>query len=403
MRIAIVTNAIGRGDGQGRVNYEIARAALQRGHEAVLVSRTAAPDLVDHPRVTWIEIPIPYLPAQLLRNIVFAVRSTRWLRTNRPTLDVVLANGTITWMPADINVAHFVHSVWLHSDVHTSRQSASWITALYQWTYTAVNAVLERLSYRQANQVVAVSDKIRRELIEIGVAPDRVMTIVNGVDLEEFHPYPVRRADREVLGLPPDVPLAFFAGDIKTSRKNLDTVLKALADTPGLHLAVAGSLPGSPFPDLAERLGVTDRTHFLGFRDDVAALMQAVDFFVFPSRYEACTLVLLEALATGLPVISARTTGGVEIVDDEAGFILEDPDCIPSLAKHMQTLAADGTLRQKMGVAARNVAERHSWRHMTNHYVALFENARPLFSPPPESNPTASLNAGLQDQSHLHC
>jgi glycosyltransferase involved in cell wall biosynthesis len=219
-----------------------------------------------------------------------------------------------------------------------------------------------------AGVVVAVSEEVKRELIEHGIAPERIRVLHNGVDLDRFEPGP---ADRSALGLPNGVPLAVFVGDIQTPRKNLDSVLRALSDVPRLHLAVAGSVDGSPFPDLAARLGVTERTHFLGYRNDVADLMRAADLFAFPSRYEACSLVLLEAMASGLPIVTASTTGGAELVADEAGIVLDDPDDVDALACAFRRLADDPNQRASMGRRARRRAEDLSWATVGDRYLDL--------------------------------
>src|SRR5690606_25250574 len=111
------------------------------------------------------------------------------------------------------------------------------------------------------------------------------------------------------FGLPDAVPLALFVGDIQSSIKNLDAGLAALVQVPGLHLAVAGRIGTSPYPAMAEGLGVQDRVHFLDFRSDIADLMRAADFFVLVSRRDSCPLVLIEAVSSGLPVVTARTVG----------------------------------------------------------------------------------------------
>ena len=125
---------------------------------------------------------------------------------------------------------------------------------------------------------------------------------------------------------------------------------------------------------MAAELGIQDRVHFLGFRRDIAALMQAVDLFVFPSRYEACTLVLLEAMASGLPVITAVSAGGSEIVTPDCGFVLSDSDDVNALAQALQTLTTDVELRTQMGLAASAVTVHHSWVSKAQSYVDLFES-----------------------------
>ena len=240
--------------------------------------------------------------------------------------------------------------------MHTSRLRRDFYGA-YQWLYTVLNAHWEKEAFRQAKVIVAVSEKIEKDLLEIGVPKERIRVILNGADLKEFSP---GSADRSHLGLPEGVTLALFAGDIRSQRKNLDTVLHALVQVPELHLAVAGSTERSPYPPLATKLGLGDRVHFLGYRRDVSEIMKAVDLFVFPSRYEACTLVLLEAMATGLPVITAVTAGGAEIVTPDCGVVLADSEDTQALAEVLIRLSSDHHLRSQMGHAARAIIEQHS-------------------------------------------
>ena len=99
--------------------------------------------------------------------------------------------------------------------------------------------------------------------------------------------------------------------------------------------------------------------------------MRAADLFVFPSRYEACTLVLLEAMASGLPIITASTAGGAELVDDDCGLVLTDPEDVEGLIRAMKKLVSEPALRASMGRAARERALQHTWEDMTEKYLAL--------------------------------
>ncbi len=372
MKICIVTHKLKKGDGQGRVNYEVAKEVIRRGHQLTLLASEVAPELQNHSLVNWVELPVQKFPTEFIRNIVFAKKSADWLNKHRPEFDLVKVNGAITATSADVNAVHFVHSSWLRSPVHISRTRRD-AYGLYQWLYTALNAQWEKQAFQQAKVVVAVSEKVAQELVNIGVPRSQIQVIVNGVDLAEFTP---GVSSRQTWNLPENVPLALFAGDIRTTRKNLDTVLYALAKVPDLHLAVVGDTEGSPFPQLAASLGLSERVHFLGYRRDIAAIMRAVDLFVFPSRYEACTLVLLEALASGLPVITATATGGAELVTSECGVVLSNTDDIEALAAALSSLICDRPLMQQMGKAARSLAEQYSWMTMAQTYVDLFEDLK---------------------------
>ena len=371
LRIGIVTRRVGFNDGQGRVNLEIAAEALRQGHEVRLYCEHADQRMIRAGAVADLVLPPPFLPTRMVRDQLFALR-TRWrLSGGAGRCDAVLACGFSTWAPADVNAVHFVHRSWLRSPYHPWRLHRS-PRSLYTRVFSEVNRHMERSAFGRSGAIVAVSDKVRRELIEAGVPPGRISTIVNGVDAEEFHPGP---AGRGPFGLPENVPLALFAGDLKTPRKNLDTVLRALAEVPDLHLAVAGRHEGTPWPAMAHELGVAARVHFLGFQTDMPALMRAVDLFAFPSRYEACSLVLLEALASGLPVVTAESAGGAELIGPGVGVVLANSDDVGALAAALRDLLAAPGRRHAMAAAARQLALAHSWPVMARQYLDLLQRA----------------------------
>ena len=371
MRICIVTHTVSKGDGQGRVNYEVAQEAIRRGYHLTLLASHVALELAENPQVNWIPISIQGFPTEFVRNMVFASKSTQWLQKHRPEIDLVKVNGAITNAPGDVNAVHFVHNSWRKfTSQKTQTNSQNFVYNFYQWLYTTLNAHWEKQAFRKARLIVAVSDKVAEDLVEIGVPPESIKVVLNGVDLQEFSP---GVGERQKWQLPEGVPLALFAGDIRLARKNLDTVLQALVAVPELHLAVAGNTQGSPYLQLAESLGLRERVHFLGQRSDVPELMKAVDFLVFPSRYEPFGLVVIEAMASGLPVITASSTGAANLVTPESGIVLSDSDDAEALTQAMRLLSSDCTLRQQMGQAARSVTEQHSWTNMSQTYLDLFE------------------------------
>ncbi len=359
---------VSHGDGQGRVNYEIVRAARARGWRVELMVVHCSDDIARDPGVGVTRIDVARVPTQLLRGLVIARRAARWLRKTVRPGDLVHLNGAIALAPSDVNAAHFVHGAWLRSRYYPYRWSGG-PYAMYQRAYTTLNAWLERRAFARAQVVVAVSHRVAAELHSIGVEPGRIRVIHNGVDTHQFHPGPGERAR---WNLPAEVPLFLFAGNIRTSLKNLDGVLRALARLPGVHLAVAGALPGSPFPAMAHALGVADRTYFLGKVDDMPALMRSVDALVFPSRTDTFGLALLEAMSSGLAVITAATAGGAEILGG-GGIVLPDPEDVDALTAAMARLASDAALRTQLSMAARDAALAHGWDAMTRDYLGLYE------------------------------
>jgi glycosyltransferase involved in cell wall biosynthesis len=367
MRIGIVTQRVVRPDGQGRVNYEFARRLLDLGHTVICLCSELAPTMQQDPRVAWIPIRVGPWPTQLVRDQVFALRSTWALWRCRRQLDLVVVNGFITWWPAGLNLVHFVHSAWIRSPAHPIHGKWRPIN-LYRWLYSAINADLERIAFRRSRGLVAISAKVRRELLACGVPADKITVIPNGVDLESFSQ---SARDRRRFGLPDTAAVAAFAGDIRTTRKNLDTVLKVVARTSGLHLVVAGSVKGSPYPAMAAALGVADRVHFAGHCPDLGAVMNAADLFLFPSRYEPFGLVLLEASACGLPVVTAGTVGASEVLSPEASIIVEDPEDVAALTQAVARIVGDPALRRHMAAEARRAAERYPWSLAADRFCSL--------------------------------
>jgi glycosyltransferase involved in cell wall biosynthesis len=369
MRLAILTPVVKKGDGQGRANYEIAYEAARRGHDVHIVADAVDEALAAHPRVHYDRIAVSGLPTEMVRSNVMRLGMTRWLARHADSMDLVQTYGSVVGGVADISTAQFVHDGWWRCRAHIWRQEKT-PYSLYQAAYTNLNRWLERPSFKRARHLIAVSHQIKDELVHLGAKSENISVIFNGADIDEFHPGP---GDRARFGLPEGRTIALFAGDIRLNRKNLDSVLLAMTGVKDLCLAVAGSVARSPYPAMAKALGLEDRVFFLDKRKDLNELMRACDFFVFPSRYEGFALVVMEALASGLPVVVTRTTGAAEVVTPDAGFVLEDPEDVVSLRTAMQKLAPDAQLRRDMGAAARRIAERHSWRSKAEEYVDLFE------------------------------
>jgi glycosyltransferase involved in cell wall biosynthesis len=377
IRLAILSHRFQRNDGQGRVNFEVANAALQSSYHVTIVATTCSEELSSHPRCRFVKTGNDELPTELLRNLVYAQSSARWLRAHRHEFDIVQANGFVTWEPCDVVAAHFVHAAWGRSRWYPFRDLRPY--SLYQRLYTVLNTRWEKDAFTRAKRVIAVARPLVHELVDIGVRPESIDVVWNGVDTRQFHP---GESHREAFGLPLEATFALFVGDIKTPRKNLDTVLRAMRQVPDLSLVVAGAVERSPYPGLARELGVDQRVHFLGQVKTIDLLMRSVDMFVLPSRYEAHPLVLLEAMASGLPSIVSGTFGAGEFIGG-GGFILDDPDDDQALAGYMRTLAADPAVRSSMGAAGRRRALEMQWSTMADQYLRIFEDLMEQEHPAP--------------------
>ncbi len=160
------------------------------------------------------------------------------------------------------------------------------------------------------SRLVAVTDAVADVLQRLH--PTRgVKVVINGVDTERFRPADQARS-RLRFGLPATVPLVGCIGRLEAV-KGQDILIEAMVDLPGVHLALVGG--GSQANALEARvaaLGLGDRVHFLGHRDDSSELLPCFDIFCLPSRAEGLPLALLEAQSVGLSVV-ASAVGGVPV------------------------------------------------------------------------------------------
>jgi glycosyltransferase involved in cell wall biosynthesis len=368
LRLALIAHRFQHNDGQGRVNYEVARAALNSGHLVTLVAAHCAEELSKHPGAHFVRLGKERRPTQLLRNLAFASDSAHWVREHRIEFDLIQANGFITWEPCDIVTAHFVHGAWARHPFYPFR--SLWRPYhLYQRAFTALNARWEKQAFHRARLIIAVSETVAHEIQQCGIPAEKIEVIYNGVDTEENSPGP---PDRASFGLPMDVPLALFVGEIRTPRKNLDTLLKALKLVDEVHLAVAGETKNSPYPELARSLGLQSRVHFLGKTHRIGDLMRSVDFFVFPSRYEAHPLVVLEAMASALPIIISSNVGAAQSFTGVL-TVLQDPESEKELSGHIMDLLRSPARMAHMGEAARRRALDLKWSHTVEKYLLTYQ------------------------------
>lgn len=368
MNLALVTHSVRENDGQGGVNYEVVRAALRRGWRVTLLATVVAPQLLKIPEITWIEIPAGRLPTKLLAYQVFALKSYLWLRRHRKEFDIVHVNGFITWARSDVNAVHFVHNGWLNSGYYPFSISKG-LYSTYHVCFTKLNAMLEKKAFADSQVIVAVSDRVSTELRNAGVKTD-IEVIYNGSDIAGFaNALP----NRDAFKLPTDKFLCLFVGDLRITRKNLETVLQALVGVNDrVELVVGGTTKGSPYPAMAAELGLGKRVHFLGHVNDMKTLMASVNCLVFPSRYDPFALVVLEAMAAGLPVITSSKVGAAALVR-KCGVVLEDPDDVPALTKAITDIEGDLEMRTSMHDKAKAEALNYTWELMGEQYVDLYD------------------------------
>ena len=207
---------------------------------------------------------------------------------------------------------------------------------------------------------VALSRAIRDSMVEVhGVDPARVAVVPNRVDPARFRP-PADAGEkaelRRRLGLPADRAVLLFVGN-NFRLKGLEPLVRALAllapEAPPFLLAVLGRGRPGRYRRLARRLGAGGLVEFRGAVPGIDGWYRAGDALLHPTYHDAASLVLLEARASGLPVLASRWDGSSEAVEDGVdGVVVEEPGDVPVLARRIRPLL-DPAFRQRAGASAR--------------------------------------------------
>lgn len=150
-----------------------------------------------------------------------------------------------------------------------------------------------------------------------------------GIDLSKFENIQAdRAAKRREIGVPEDAFLLLSVGELNEN-KNHQVIIKALAKlkNPNVHYAIAGTGDQrTVLIELAEKLGVSEQVHLLGYRNDVLELYATTDVYVLPSIREGLNVSLIEAMASGMPCIAGRIRGNVDLIDDAGGKLFDPND-----------------------------------------------------------------------------
>ena len=223
---------------------------------------------------------------------------------------------------------------------------------------------------REANAVVALNQQVLREMIDLGVAKERIFTIPNGVE----QPNHLKR-DYEIH----EAIVITFVGRLHP-QKGITTLLEAgrivARDRPCLRcrFQLAGTGPlENELRVLARKLAIEPQVSFLGHVDDVNGLLEQSDIFVLPSLAEGMSNALLEAMAHGLPCIVTDIAGNNEMIAHNDNGWLVPPEDSQALANAICSLAIDQALRQRLGRAAAGmVGTKYSLDHVADQYLTLY-------------------------------
>lgn len=287
--------------------------------------------------------------ASFLKALTFALSARKMLR--REKCDLVYSFERT--LEQDVyRAGDGCHRQWLRE---RAKYESAFKTACVRlnplhWTLCALEK--RTFSPERTSRIIANSNRGKREIVEHYAFPEeRIDVIHNGVDCERFRPSSEKRLDKGARLL--------FVGT-GFERKGLHFCVGALKHLPtDVRLRVVGKGNTARYAALARKEGVDSRVEFAGGNQDIAAVYREADLLVHPAIYEPFANVCLEALASGLPVITSRINGASEVIEQgKSGAVVDDPSDIAALAGAIRPFL-DAKFRAPASVHARAVAEAH--------------------------------------------
>ena len=358
LRIAVLNRHFGRRFG-GAESYSVALVEqLAARHDLHVFAQE-----FDHPGlgITLHRVPRPLAKPRWLNQLWYAAWT--WQATRRG-FDVVHSHEN-TWH-GQIQTVHVRPlRVGLFHGLSAGRRILKTLQILtsprllaYWWLEGS------RFRPRRDRRIVASSTSVRDEVLQAYPHAAGMMSVIPPGTLLPAGPADPAAARRQ-LKLPADVPLALFAGNDYV-KKGLPALLEALTRLPAdLHLAVAGNpAPIAAFRAQAKQLGVGARVHFLGSLRDMVPAYTAADLLVHPTTEDTYAMVVLEALAHGLPVIvsgPAHCGIATELRDGVDALLVDDPRDADALARAIARVRTDVGLAAALGLAGRAFAAARDW------------------------------------------
>ena len=376
MRIALVYPKYTTHGGTERFIVNFTRQLLDMGHEVHLIVGK-----VDGPienRIAVHKVPVIKL-GRFLKVLSFLLFSQRVLK--RYQFDIIQGFGRT--IKQDIfRAGGGCHIEYRKNVLRKIRNPLLRYFRLYL-PHQLLLLYIEKKQFSRGNfkKIVAVSDQVKKELVSNYRVPEGdIETIYNGVDTDAFNPSNRKRYFGEVrkrFDIELNEKIILFIGT-GFERKGLSFLMQAFAKIKDNYtntklLVVGRDNNVQKYICLSNELHLSKRVIFAGPQPDVKMFYAAADIFVLPTLYEPFGNVCLEAMASGLPVITTGANGVSEIMEGMDHLLLSDPGDIGDMARKIEFFLANDVERGKVAIAARKIAERYTISNNAQQFVNLYQ------------------------------
>jgi len=334
------------------------------------------------------------LKAPIVKSFLFAAAASRKLSHLRDSFPLDIAHVNLPLVPSFAVPNNFgrtlvstVHSTWkgeaeaIRSEPYSRLNSNEQFMVSFNWFLR----FFEERMLERSNSIIAVSDFTRRELLQYyKVKKAKIHVIHNGVDVNKFKPTTDKIKAKAELGFNPEDKTILSVGRLY-ARKGLFTLIESIAlvkkKFENFKFIIAGKGLSNEMKKLvnyAAKLGVKENIIFTGYFPDkkLPKLYKAADIFAFSTFYENLPFAVLEALSTGLPVVTTNVGGIPEMIENgKTGFLVAPSNSL-ELAEKILFYLEHPALASEMGLLARENIENHfDWRLIVKKVVEVYDKA----------------------------
>jgi glycosyltransferase involved in cell wall biosynthesis len=379
--------------GTGAYVYYLSNELMKHGYSVCIVTGySQAGDIRVNEKLSVFFLKTSKTP--IVKSFMFAGSSLRKLNSVRASVNVDITHANLPLVPNFAVPPNFgktlistVHSTWkgeaeaIRGEPYSRLNSNEKFMVSFNWFLR----IFEENMLKRSNKIIAVSDFTRRELLQYyKVREDKIRVIHNGVDTKKFQPASDKRKAKQELGFNPDDTAILSVGRLY-ARKGLFTLIESMPAVvrkfPRAKFIISGRGQSDEMKKLvahAQRLGVIDNIIFTGYYPDrkLPRLYQAADVFAFSTFYENLPFAVLEALSTGLPVVTTNVGGIPEMIDDGKNGFLVQPFDSPELSDRILYYLEHPDATSEMAIMARKVIEeRFDWRLIVKKVLAVYDEA----------------------------
>jgi glycogen(starch) synthase len=379
--------------GTGAYVYYLSNELMKNGYDATIVTGSnQTVDMQVNKQLTVYFQKIPKIP--IVKSFMLAGASYRKLNSLKAAANVDITHPNLPLTPNFAVPPHFgktlvctVHSTWkgeaeaIRGEPYSRLNANEKFLVSFNWFLR----FFEVSMIKRASRVIAVSDFTRRELRKYyNINENRIRIIHNGVDTRKFQPAVDKRRVKEELGFNPD-DLAILSVGRLYARKGLFTLIECMPQVVkrfrNAKFVISGKGQNDEMRKLvahAERLGVKDNIIFTGYYPDkkLPKLYQAADVFAFSTFYEHHPFAILEALSTGLPVVTTNVGGIPETIESGKNGFLVEPFNTKQLTDRIVYLLEHPAEAEEMGAKARKtIVEQYDWHIVVKKVLKVYDEA----------------------------